>query len=114
MKRVRTTGAMTLLALVVVAGALTLFTACRQVAPQGGAVVESMECCGYEGKLVLRPSKGAEDMEHACMFCKETRDRIAAYSDSGWVTVCSSPSRCSKSICTLCMARIFASSSLDG
>lgn len=105
MKPLKSLKILAMLALVVVAGAVLLTSGCRPVAPQVGAVVESMECCGCEGKLVLKPSKGAEDMEHACMFCKETWDRIAAYSDSGWVTVCED---CDKvvSMCPACKKKI--------
>ena len=105
MKALKSAHVTAMLALVVVAGAVLLTSGCRPVAPRVGAVVESMECCGCGGKLVLQPAEGAEGMDHVCMFCRETWDRTAAYSDSGWVTVCE---KCDKvvSMCPECQKKI--------
>jgi hypothetical protein len=105
MKPLKSVHIVAVLGLVVAAATLLLTSGCRPVAPQVGAVVESMECCGCGGKLVLQPAKGAESMDHVCMFCKETWDRLAAYSDSGWVTVCE---KCDKvvSACPECQKKM--------
>ncbi len=88
MKPLKSLKILAMLALVVVAGAVLITSGCRPVAPQGGVVVQSIACPDCGGAVVLQPAKGAEGMKHVCMFCKETWDRVAAYSDSGWVTVC--------------------------
>jgi hypothetical protein len=100
-------GILTILALVLVTGALVVLSGCAPPKPAANQVVETINCPSCGGSVVLMSDKGAEGKEHVCLYCKEVWDRVDAYSGTGWVTVCQ---KCDKVVgaCPACMEKMKA------
>jgi len=105
MKPVASVSVVAVLAVVLLAGAVTLLPGCRPVSPTSRAVVATINCPDCGGRAVLVSDKGADAKDHVCLFCKEVWDRLDAYSGTGWVTVCE---KCDKVIgtCPSCQKKI--------
>jgi len=108
MKKLMSVTTLAILSLAVV-GALVLLSGCVPPKPGAKQVVSSINCPECGSTAILMSDKGAEKMEHICLFCKEVWTRAAAYSGTGWVTFCE---KCDKVLgaCPKCLEKIKAAS----